>query len=293
MSDLRPLVLGTRGSTLAVTQSQHVADAVTAATGVPVRLQIITTRGDRDQQRPLAELGGKGLFTAELEQGLRDGVLDFAVHSLKDLPTDDADGLVLGCVPAREDPRDALVGSTLEGLPQGAVVGTGSLRRAAQLRALRPDLDIQGIRGNVETRIGKRDAGQYDAIVLAMAGVNRLGITRPDLHPLSAEQMCPAVGQGALAVQCRADDPRVLGLLAHIHDAVTARCVAAERAFLAAYGGGCNVPAACFAVPTRDGVSVTAVATVGGGALKRVTGAGPDPAAVGARLAGQLTERGL
>lgn len=290
MPDPRPLILGTRGSSLAVTQSQHVAHAVTAATGVAVRLQIISTRGDRDQQRPLAELGGKGLFTAELEEGLRDGSIDFAVHSLKDLPTDDAAGLVLGCVPPREDPRDALVGSTLDALPHGAVVGTGSLRRAAQLRALRPDLDIRGIRGNVETRIGKRDAGQYHAIVLAMAGVNRLEIRRPDLHPLSPEQMCPAVGQGALAVQCRADDERVLGLLAAIHDAVTARCVAAERAFLAAYGGGCNVPAACFAVPMGDGgVQVTAVATVEGGALRRVAGAGLDPAAVGARLALELT----
>ncbi len=264
-----PLVLGTRGSLLALTQSQQVADALTAATGMAVRLQVVVTRGDRDQVRPLAELGGKGLFTAELEAGLRDGSLDFAVHSLKDLPTDDAEGLVLGCTPEREDPRDALVGPALAELPPGARVGTGSLRRAAQLRSLRPDLEVVGIRGNVETRLRKRDEGQVDAVVLAMAGLRRLGIDRGDIHPLPLAHMVPAVGQGALALQCRAGDRRVLGLLSAIHHAESARQIEAERAFLAAYGGGCNVPAACHAVLDGDDLVVVAVATDGAGRAAR------------------------
>ena len=234
-----PLILGTRGSILARTQSQHVADAITAATGVPVELRIISTRGDRNQTQPLAQLGGKGLFTLELEEGLRDGSLDLAVHSLKDLPTDDPDGLVIGAMPRREDPRDAWVGPTVDVLAAGAVVGTGSLRRAAQVRALRPDVRIEDIRGNVETRLAKRDAGRYDATILAMAGLRRLGIVREDVHPLTVEQMVPAVGQGVLGVQCRAGDARLLGLLAAIDDVETRRCATLERAFLAALGGGC------------------------------------------------------
>ncbi len=239
------LRLGTRGSRLALTQSQQVADAITAASGVEVELVTISTRGDRIQDRPLPEIGGKGLFTLELERALLDGSIDLAVHSLKDLPTEDPDGLVLGAIPVRVDARDALVGTTIEDLEAGAVVGSGSLRRRVQILAVRPDVQVSDIRGNVPTRLLKRDEGQYDATILAMAGLIRLGIERPDVNPLPVEVMVPAVGQGALGVQCRAGDARVLGVLALIEDSETRTAVAGERTFLSTYGGGCNVPAGC------------------------------------------------
>jgi hydroxymethylbilane synthase len=283
----RPLVLGTRGSALALAQSQQTADLLTARTGVPVELRIISTRGDRNQVRPLAELGGKGLFTAELEEGLRVGEIDLAVHSLKDLPTDDPAGLALGAIPLRADPRDVLVGPPLAELPHGAVVGTGSLRRRVQLLHLRPDLQLIDLRGNVDTRLRKRDEGVCAAAVLAAAGLARLGVSRPDLRPLGVHEMVPAVGQGALAVQCRADDAAVLDLLRVLDDEPTRRCVRAERAFLATYGGGCNVPAACHAWPL-DGGGLRAVAVVEAGALRRAEAEGDDPEALGRALAQAL-----
>ena len=248
MTSKAPLRLGTRGSELAVTQSQLVADAVTEATGVSVELVIISTKGDRIKNVPLPAIGGKGLFTAELEAALHDGSIDFAVHSLKDLPTDDPVGLVLGAIPRREDPRDCLVGPALAELGNGARVGSGSLRRREQLLKLRSDLQVEDIRGNVHTRLEKRDRGDFDATILAMAGLSRLGIKRIDMHPLSIDMMVPAVGQGALAVQCRGDDQRVLALLTTIDDEETRACVSGERAFLAEFGGGCNVPAGCHVV---------------------------------------------
>lgn len=283
----RPFKLGTRGSRLAVAQSQQVADALTAKTGRIVELVIVSTRGDRDRTRPLAQLGGKGLFTAELEAGLRDGSLDFAVHSLKDLPTDDPDGLVLGCIPERESPWDVLVGPALADLPQGAVVGTGSLRRGGQLKALRPDLELRDIRGNVETRLRKRDEGQYVATILAEAGMNRLGIQRDDARPFTLDQMVPAVGQGALGVQCRAGDMEVLEALAELNHDATANCTAVERAFLEAYGGGCNVPAACYAWEEGGRIRAVAMAEDASGAIARAeaTGSGPD---LGIALAREL-----
>ena len=282
-------ILGTRGSALAVAQSQLVADALAAVSGVPVELRIVSTRGDRDRSRPLAQLGGKGLFTAELEEGLRRGELDLAVHSLKDLPTDDPQGLVVACIPEREDPRDVLVGPALDELPAGATVGTGSLRRAAQMRALRPDLRIEDIRGNVGTRLAKRDEGHFDATILAAAGLNRLGITRADARPLSVDQMVPAVGQGALGVQCRLDDARLRSLLGQVEHAESRRAVDAERAFLAAYGGGCNVPAACHARVSGEEVHLIAVATDAAGALRRVEGRGRDGVGIGRELAAALS----
>lgn len=283
------LILGTRGSILARTQSQHVADAITAATGIPVELRIISTRGDRNQSQPLAQIGGKGLFTLELEEGLRAGSLDFAVHSLKDLPTDDPDGLVLGALPEREDPRDAWVGPSIADLPQGAVVGTGSLRRASQVRALRPDVVIEDIRGNVETRLAKRDSGKYDATILAMAGLRRLGIERPDIHALSPDQMVPAVGQGILGVQCRAGDARILDVLASIDHAETRRCATLERAFLATLGGGCNVPAGCHARIVDGRLHAVAMAAPSAeGPVTRVERTGDDPIAMGEALAAAL-----
>ena len=287
MSD--ELVLGTRGSALALAQSGQVAARLTAATGVPVRLQIVRTRGDDVQDRSLAEIGGKGLFTAELESALRDGGIDFAVHSLKDLPTDDPAGLVIGAVPLREDPRDVLVGFDLASLPAGARVGTGSLRRRFQLAQHRPDVVVAAIRGNIDTRLRRRDEGRYDAIILAMAGLRRLGVQRADIHPLDPTLMIPAVGQGALGVQARSGDRRVLDLLAALHHPPTARCVAAERSYLRAWGGGCNVPVGAHA--TLDGDMILLRATVEderGIALAEASGS--DPERLGAELARQMRE---
>lgn len=197
------LKLGTRGSLLATTQSGLVAADLTRLTGVEVELVIVKTRGDAVQDRPLAQVGGKGLFTKELEDALLAGEIDFAVHSMKDMPSDMPEGLVIASVPPREDPRDALVGAALADLPPGAVVGTGSVRRALQLRATRPDLEVRGIRGNVDTRIDKQRRGEYAAIVLALAGLTRLGRAGDATAVLSVDEMVPAVGQGALAVQAR------------------------------------------------------------------------------------------
>ena len=283
-----PLRLGTRGSRLALTQSRQVGAAITAVTGVAVELVQFTTRGDRIQDKPLPEIGGKGLFTAELECALREGQIDLAVDSLKDLPTDDPDGLMLGAIPKRVDARDALVGSALASLPSGSVVATGSVRRRVQLLDLRPDLVVQDIRGNVPTRIQKRDDGQCAATILAMAGLQRLGIERSDIHPFGVETMIPAVGQGALGVQCRMDDPRVLRLLAGVDDEQTRRCVDAERAFLVAVGGGCNVPAGCHAVIDGDSISAIACLHTEERGLRRASARSSEPAGLGRALAGAL-----
>jgi hydroxymethylbilane synthase len=284
------LKLGTRGSKLALTQSGQVAAAITAATGHEVELVVISTRGDRVQDRPLQEVGGKGLFTKELEDAMLAGDIHFAVHSMKDMPTDDPPGLIIACIPERVDPRDGLVGARLDDLDRGAVVGTGSIRRKLQLEALRPDLEIRGIRGNVDTRIAKQQAGDYDAIVLAMAGLTRLGMADAAAEPLSPEAMIPAVGQGALAVQARGDDRETLAILEAIHHGPTAVCVAAERAFLVAIAGGCSVPAAAHAVWDGDRIRITGCFAPEGGEMRRATLAG-DPlhvAAMGRQLAQQL-----
>lgn len=246
---LDPIRIGTRGSVLARLQTEMVAQALRLAwPGVVTTSVVITTTGDAVQDRPLTAIGGKGLFTAELEAALRDGGIDFAVHSLKDLPSEPSPGLVLGAILAREDERDALVsrgGHTLAGLPDGAVVGTGSLRRGAQVRALRPDLRIEDLRGNVDTRMRKAldPDGMYDAVVVAAAALARLNRLADASQLLDADVLMPAPGQGALAVQCR-DEDESRGLLAPLHDMATAAATAAERAFLEGLGGGCAVPIA-------------------------------------------------
>lgn len=245
------LVVGTRRSALARRQAEEVVGLLRAARpGLDCDVRALDTQGDRTQQAgvPLPEIGGKGLFTAELERGLRDGDLDAAVHSLKDLPTEEAPGVVVGAVCGREDARDCLVsrdGLALAELPAGAVVGTSSLRRTAQLLALRSDLVLQSIRGNVDTRIRKVREGEYDAVALAAAGVRRLGLDAEVSDWL--DDVLPAPGQGALAVQCRAGDERVLELLSAIDDADARATTTAERAFLRALGGGCAAPVAAFA----------------------------------------------
>jgi hydroxymethylbilane synthase len=244
--------LGTRGSTLARWQTDHVRGLLEAAwPRVHFEVKIITTRGDQVLDTPLPLVGGKGVFTAELEAELRSGAIDLAVHSLKDLPTDSPQGLAVGAIPPRADPHDVLISRsryTLDTLPHGASVGTSSTRRAAQLLHLRPDLKLIDIRGNVETRIRKAldPSGPYDAIVLAMAGLERLGYLENISEVLPFDVMLPAPGQGAMGVQCR-DDRESLDLLRPITDADTQSAVIAERAFLAGLGGGCAVPIATYA----------------------------------------------
>jgi hydroxymethylbilane synthase len=251
------LRLGTRASALARWQTDYVINLLQAAhPDHQFQSELISTRGDRVLDTPLPLIGGKGLFTLELEEALRSGEIDFAVHSLKDLPTEDSPGLVVGAIPARADPADALVsqaGYTVDTLPQVAIIGTSSRRRAAQLLHHRPDLRIQDIRGNVETRIRKAldPEGPFTATLLAYAGLQRLELTEVITQILPFEIMLPAPGQGALAVQCR-DESTSLELLAPIADAATAAAVQAERAFLGALEGGCSLPVAAHATLRGD-----------------------------------------
>ncbi len=269
------LRLGTRGSLLAKTQSTWVADAITAATGRAVELVVISTRGDQVRDRPLSQVGGKGLFTKEIEDAMLRGDVDLAVHSMKDMPTEGPRGLVIASVPRRASAFDALVGARLDELGPGAIVGTGSARRAEQLAALRPDLEIRGIRGNVGTRIRRQRDGDYDAVVLAKAGLDRLGWGEQATEVLGVEHMVPAVGQGALAVQCRRDDADVLQLLERVHDPDTAVCVGAERSFLATLEGGCSVPAGCFARLEGDQLVAEGFLADAGGRRRMVLRADP------------------
>ena len=239
------LVIASRGSQLALWQSRWVS-AQLAALGYECRIEIIKTTGDKITDVPLAKVGAKGLFTKEIEEALLDGRADLAVHSLKDLPTELPEGLVLAAVPEREDPRDAVVGKRLADLPAGARVGTSSLRRSAQLRKLRPDLVIESVRGNVDTRLRKLDEGQYDAILLAAAGLKRLGWGDRIAEILDADTMCSAVGQGALAIETRASGAGFDAVQAMDH-ADTHAAVKAERGVLGALGGGCQVPIGAYA----------------------------------------------
>jgi hydroxymethylbilane synthase len=235
------LRIGSRGSKLALWQAEWVKARLEEA-GHPCTIQIIKTTGDKILDVPLAKIGGKGLFTKEIEEALLDGRIDLAVHSLKDLPTELPPSLALACIPQREDPRDAMVGSPLADLPAGARVGTSSLRRAAQLRALRPDLQILDIRGNVDTRLRKQQEGQYDALVMASAGLTRLGLAQHIAEYLDPARFLPAVAQGALAIETRADDGPAWQACRELHDARAGAETSAERALLAGLGGGCQVP---------------------------------------------------
>jgi hydroxymethylbilane synthase len=231
------LVIASRGSQLALWQARWVRERL-ADLGFESRIEIVKTTGDKITDVPLAQVGTKGLFTKEIEEALLEGRADLAVHSLKDLPTELPKGLQLAAIPEREDPRDALAGKRLAELPRGARAGTSSLRRAAQLRALRPDLMVEPLRGNLDTRLRKLDEGQYDAIVLAAAGLKRMGWAHRISEILPPEVMCPAVGQGALAIETRED----AGACQALDHQETRAAVTAERAILAALGGGCQVP---------------------------------------------------
>lgn len=246
------LRIATRQSPLALWQAEYVkAQLELHHPGIQVELLKFTTRGDKILDTPLAKIGGKGLFVKELEQALLAGEADIAVHSMKDVPMAFPDGLMLGVICPRETPFDALVSnhfSTFADLLQGAVVGTSSLRRQCQLRRLRPDLDIRDLRGNVGTRLSKLDAGEYDAIVLAAAGLKRLGLAERIRESLSAELCLPAGGQGAVGIECRSHDAATAGLIAPLSCATTTRRVTAERALNRKLQGGCQVPIACFAI---------------------------------------------
>ncbi len=261
MSDKPLLRLGTRGSPLALAQTSEVrrllgeADPALAAEGA-VETEVIRTTGDKVQDRTLAEIGGKGLFTKEIEEALIEGRIDAAVHSMKDVPTWLPDGLEIACILEREDPRDALFsndGDSLAALPAGALVGTASLRRQAQVLALRPDLQVVPLRGNVDTRLRKLAEGQVAATLLAVAGLRRLGRAETITAPLAPEEMLPAVAQGAVGLEIRSDDERTRALLAPLVHAETTRRVTAERACLEVLDGSCRTPIAAFAESLDDG----------------------------------------
>jgi hydroxymethylbilane synthase len=292
--------IGTRGSQLALWQADHVSALLREAhPGLEVEQVVFTTSGDRFLDRPLAEIGGKGLFTKELEVALLDGAIDLAVHSLKDMPTALPPGLVIGAVPARADVRDCLVTRPDERPEDAAVVGTSSLRRTCLARGRWPNAEVQPIRGNVETRVGRlleAPPRRVDAVVLAMAGLLRLKITkREDLAflPLNPERWIPAVGQGALAIEVRDDDTRVRDLLAPLHDEAAVRCTTAERAFLRAVEGDCRVPVA--ATCTNDGENLRLRAMIGHPETGRTvvhTAFGLDPDVLGAEVAKHVLDAG-
>lgn len=250
------LVIATRGSKLALWQANHVAARLRETyPGLVVELLPIKTKGDKILDVPLAKVGGKGLFVKEIEEALLDGRADIAVHSMKDVPADQPDGLVVGIVPEREDPCDMLLSvayASLEALPAGATVGTSSLRRKAQLMAVRPDLNIVDLRGNLDTRVGKLLDGQFEAIVVAAAGLNRLELTAPKAVRLAPPQFLPAAAQGALGIEYRLDDPETAARLAFFNHPESHDAVAAERAFLARLEGGCQVPIAAHAAIDGD-----------------------------------------
>jgi hydroxymethylbilane synthase len=255
MQHVEMVRIGTRGSTLARTQTGWVADRLRAL-GAVVQVETISTQGDARADVPVARIGGDGVFVRELEQALLDGRIDAAVHSLKDLPTAETPGLSLACVPERATPFDALVagpGATLVGLRSGAVVGTSSIRRVAQTRALRPDLDVRPIRGNVDSRLRRLDAGEYDGLILAAAGLERLGLAERISELLRPPAFWPAVAQGALVVQVRAADRRLHDILAPLDHMPTHAAVVAERSCLAGLAGGCLAPIGAWARIQDDG----------------------------------------
>lgn len=252
------LVIGSRGSQLALWQARWIQECL-ARLGQESRIEIIHTTGDKIQDVALSKVGAKGLFTKEIEDALLHGSIDLAVHSLKDMPTELPKGLTLAAIPEREDPRDAVVGRRVAELAHGARVGTSSLRRSAQLRALRPDLQIENIRGNVDTRLRKLDEGQFEAILLASAGLRRLALEQRIAEVLNPSQMCPAVGQGALGVETRDDNGHAHRICSKLDDPPTRVSVTAERAVLATLGGGCQVPIGALAEAEGKHVRLQAI----------------------------------
>ncbi|HEV7865700.1 MAG TPA: hydroxymethylbilane synthase [Acidimicrobiia bacterium] len=275
------LRIATRGSRLALWQAERIA----ARLGGDVELVIVSTTGDQRPDVPIWTIGGTGVFVKEVQQAVLDGRADLAVHSAKDLPSETAAGLVLAAVPERADPRDALVGSRLDAIPAGGRVGTGSVRRQAQLAALRPDLRFESLRGNIETRVAK--AAEFDAVVVALAALERLGLADRATEILDPATMLPQVAQGALAVECRADDAATVARLAALDDPAARQAVEAERAFLRRLGGGCDLPCGALAEAHPDGAVAIEVllATLDGKTVLRARHEGTEPDAVGAEAA--------
>jgi hydroxymethylbilane synthase len=294
---MQKLVIATRESPLALWQAEFVKTELEAAhPGLEVGLLGMRTQGDRWLQSPLSEVGGKGLFIKELEQALLDGRADLAVHSMKDVPAALPDAFVLPVIAFRDDVRDALVtrdGRAFDDLPAGARIGSASLRRQAQLRARRPDLQVAPVRGNVGTRLGKLDAGEYDALVLASAGLHRLGLSGRVAEYLDVQRSVPAAGQGALGIECLAAVESVRALLAVLDDPLVRRCVEAERAVSAGLGADCSAPLGAHATLQGDQVQLNAVlASVDGRRVLRASARGSDPVVVGGRVVADLRRQG-
>lgn len=296
---MRKIIVGSRRSKLAITQTNWVIDQLKKL-GVPYEFEVkeIVTKGDQIQNVTLSKVGGKGLFVKEIEQAMLDKDIDMAVHSMKDMPAVLPEGLTIGCIPPREDPRDALISKgnlTFSELKPGAIVGTSSLRRSAQLLAVRPDLEIKWIRGNIDTRLDKLKNEEYDAIILAAAGLSRMGWDPNIVAEFLEPELClPAVGQGALSIECRADDQDLLNELKKLTCENTKITVEAERAYLDKMEGGCQVPIAGFAKKSEDGtVSLTAlVASPDGKVIYKEVVEGTDPKAIGVQAAEIMSEQG-
>jgi len=289
------LRIGSRGSQLALWQANHIA-ALLREQGHKVELEIIRTTGDKITDVSLAQVGTKGMFTKEIEEALAGGRVDLAVHSLKDLPTEVPPGFELAAITRREDPRDVLLSQKHDGLshlPQGARVGTSSLRRQAQLKVLRPDLEIQPLRGNVDTRLRKLESGEFDAIILAAAGLRRLGRTELVREFIPAETMCPAAGQGALGIEIRAGESTTRQHLRFLDDAAARTATSCERALLHQLGGGCQVPIGAFAEARGQRLHLTAVvAHPDGSRVLREAQEGAGPEKLAAAVANALLARG-
>lgn len=292
------LVIGTRGSKLALWQSNYIKDMVEQITGLPVELKIIKTTGDKILDVPLAKVGGKGLFTKELEVELAAGTVDLCVHSMKDVPTELPEGLYIAAMPKRVDPRDALVsgaGYNLTTLPEGATVGTSSLRRVAQVRNLRPDVKIVDVRGNLDTRMRKAEDGELDVVILASAGITRMGWAERISDYIPTEQMVSAVGQGAVGVEIREDDEFMVDVMSKINDAETFACVTSERVVMRKLEGGCQVPIGAYARIEGDTMVMDGlVGSVEGDNIVRdhLEGPADDPIALGDRMVASLLEKG-
>jgi hydroxymethylbilane synthase len=294
----RQLTIGTRGSKLALAQTELIRSAIQRIDpGIEIAVTRITTKGDQILDRPLSAIGDKGLFVGEIEQALRDGVVDLAVHSAKDLPSDLPADMTLAAFPERADPRDVLVtrtGTKLRKLKNGSVIGTSSLRRLCQLRHLRPDLRIEDLRGNVDTRLRRLREGGFDGIILAAAGLERLGLVDQSVEYLDRSIMLPAVGQGALAIETRSGDAETIALIQRLDDAVTRVAVTAERAFLRRVSGGCQVPIAAFGSVDDDRLALSGLIGRADGIFVRALlfGSLGEAEEMGRRLADRLLDAG-
>ncbi|KEO77811.1 hydroxymethylbilane synthase [Paenibacillus sp. SEL3] len=298
---MRTIVVGSRQSALALTQTGHVIEdlnALCAEHGMDLQFVVkkILTKGDRILDVTLSKVGGKGLFVKEIEQAMLAGEIDMAVHSMKDMPSELPEGLVNGAVPRREDPRDCLItlgAESLEELPQGAKVGTSSLRRASQIKSMRPDLQLEPVRGNIDSRLKKLETEGFDAIILAAAGLHRMGWKDRITSYIPEEDCLPAVGQGALGIECRASDEELLALLRLYNDRDTSATVAAERTFLGVLNGGCQVPIGAHAVWAGQEISLTGmVGSPDGEVILKETLQGNDPQKLGEAVAASLIAKG-